>query len=91
MAHAERKTQMKQVLVIAKFDQAEALRVAAGLTLMNDAVKVDVLGPLEESAAVNEQKEVIDFAEVQCEIVLANDLIERVASDIMEADVVVVL
>ncbi len=91
MAHAERKTQMKQVLVIAKFDQAEALRVAAGLTLMNDAVKVDVLGPLEESAAVNEQKEVIDFAEVQCEIVLANDLIKRVASDIMEADVVVVL
>ncbi len=82
---------MKQVLVIAKFDQAEALRVAAGLTLMNDAVKVDVLGPLEESAAVNEQKEVIDFAEVQCEIVLANDLIKRVASDIMEADVVVVL
>ncbi len=91
MAHAERKTQMKQVLVIAKFDQAEALRVAAGLTLMNDAVKVDVLGPLEESAAVNEQKEVIDFAEVQCEIVLANDLIKRIASDIMEADVVVVL
>ena len=82
---------MKQVLVIAKFDQAGALRVAAGLTLMNDAVKVDVLGPLEESAAVNEQKEVIDFAEVQCEIVLANDLIKRVASDIMEADVVVVL
>ncbi|MDA8420361.1 MAG: hypothetical protein M0039_03740 [Pseudomonadota bacterium] len=82
---------MKQVLVIAKFDQAEALRVAAGLTLMNDAVKVDVLGPLEESAAVNEQKEVIDFAEVQCEIVLANDLIKRIASDIMEADVVVVL
>jgi hypothetical protein len=42
----------KNILVIAKHNKVEALRVAAGLTLMNDAVKVAVLGGLEESPPV---------------------------------------
>ncbi|MBK7660418.1 MAG: hypothetical protein IPJ28_15395 [Betaproteobacteria bacterium] len=58
---------MKHILVIAKHNQAEALRVAAGLTLLNDAVRVIVPGPLAQTPAVTEQTEVLDFAEVPCE------------------------
>jgi len=42
----------KNILVVAKHNKVEALRVAAGLTLMNDTIKVAVLGGLEDSAAV---------------------------------------
>lgn len=54
----------KNILVIAKRNKVEALRIAAGLTLLDDAVKVAVLGSLEDSAAVRQQVEVLEFAEV---------------------------
>lgn len=82
---------MKQVLVIAKFDQAEAMRVAAGLTLLDDSVRVGVIGRLEETPAVAEQKEVLDFAEVPCEIVDADAPIARIAQAIINADAVFIL
>jgi len=34
----------KNILVIAKNNKVEALRVAVGLVLLDDTVKVDVLG-----------------------------------------------
>jgi hypothetical protein len=54
----------KNILVIAKRDKTEALRMAAGLTLLDDVVKVAVLGSLEGTPAVQEQIEVLEFAEV---------------------------
>lgn len=79
------------MLVIAKYHQSEALRVAAGLTLLNDSIKVDVIGRLEDSPAVNEQKEVLDFAEVPCEIMDTDASLARIAQDVMAADVVFLL
>ncbi len=54
----------KNVLVIARHDKVEALRMAAGLTLLDDAVSVAVVGTLEDTAAAREQVEVLEFAEV---------------------------
>ena len=58
---------MKNILVIARHTKAEALRVAAGLTLLSDPVRVAVMGTLEDTPAVAEQRELLDFAEVPCE------------------------
>lgn len=58
----------KRILVVARDDKVEALRMAAGLTLLDDQVRVAVLGDLEE--AVNEvqlQLESLDFADVPVE------------------------
>ncbi len=54
----------KNILVIAKRDKTEALRMAAGLTLLDDSVKVAMLGSLEETPAAREQIEMLEFAEV---------------------------
>lgn len=54
----------KSILVIARCNKVEALRVAAGLTLLDDAVRIAVLGGLDETPAVREQLEVLEFAEV---------------------------
>ena len=42
---------MKNILVVAKHNQAEALRVAAGLTLLSDPVRVAVIGRLADTPA----------------------------------------
>jgi hypothetical protein len=54
----------RRILVVARDNKAEALRVAAGLTLLDDTVRLVVLGPLEDTPAVREQLEVLEFAEV---------------------------
>ncbi len=82
---------MKQVLVIAKFDQAEAMRVAAGLTLLNDHIRIQVIGKLKDSQEVAEQKEVLDFAEVPCEVLDAADPLPDIAQSILTADTVFIL
>lgn len=58
---------MKSILVVARNNQAEALRVAAGLTLLSAPVSVAVVGALADTPAIAEQKEVLEFAEVPCE------------------------
>lgn len=83
----------KHIVVVAKYNQAEALRVAAGLTLLNDTVRVAVLGRLADDPAVQEQKEVLDFADVPCEE-LAPDAAEtpaRLARALLAADAVYLL
>lgn len=82
---------MKRVLVIAKFDQAEAMRVASGLVLLDDKVRVAVIGSLEKTAEVAEQKDVLDFAEVPYEIIDAEAPLARIAQEIVTADVVFIL
>jgi hypothetical protein len=82
----------KRVLVIAKNNQPEALRVAAGLTLLNHQVKVAVLGAIEDSAAVREQQEILEFAEVPCETLgQGAAALERLARGIFEAEAVYLL
>lgn len=82
----------KQILVIAKHNKVEALRVAIGLTLLSGDVKIAVLGGLEDSPAIQEQREVMEFAEVPCNI-LGEDrqTIARLAECILVADVVYLL
>lgn len=58
----------KNILVIAKNNKVEALRVAIGLALLSDIVKVVVLGELDDTPAVQEQREVLEFADVPCEM-----------------------
>lgn len=56
----------KRVAILARRNQAEALRVAGGLTLADHGVEVFVLdGPLADSDEVMEQMEVLEFAEIE--------------------------
>lgn len=82
----------KNILVIAKHNKVEALRVAAGLTLMNDRVEVAVLGGLDDSPPVREQLEALDFGEVPRKVF--DDPVwvtEALARDLLSADVVYVI
>jgi hypothetical protein len=79
----------KNILVIAKNNKVEALRVAVGLVLLDDKVKLDVLGELDDSPQIQEQLEVLEFADVPHEI-LDNQakLIDKLAQDLISSDVV---
>lgn len=56
---------VKQILVVARDDKVEALRMATGLTLLDDAVRVAVLGDMDETADdVQLQLESLEFADV---------------------------
>ncbi|MBL8341004.1 MAG: hypothetical protein JNL30_05995 [Rubrivivax sp.] len=57
----------KRILVVARAKPAEALRVATGLTLLNDTVRVIAAAPLPDTAAVREQREMLEFVEVPCD------------------------
>lgn len=50
--------------MIARHRKTEALRMAAGLTLLDDAVSVLVCGELDDSAEVEEQMEALEFSDV---------------------------
>ena len=82
----------KNILVIAKNNKVEALRVAVGLVLLSDTVKVDVLDALEDSPPVQEQLEVMEFAEVPCQILEDRvTQIDKLAQDLVGANVVYVI
>jgi hypothetical protein len=80
----------KSILVVARSNKVEALRVAAGLTLLDDAVRIAVLGGLEETPAVREQLEVLEFAEVPMQRYDA-PTDPALARDMIGADLVYVL
>ncbi|SCZ58021.1 hypothetical protein [Thiohalomonas denitrificans] len=52
----------KQILIVALDKRSEALRMAAGLTLLDDPVKVALCG--EAGADAEEHLEALDFADV---------------------------
>lgn len=82
----------KNILVVAQHNKAEALRVAVGLALLSDIVKVVVLGELEDTPAILEQREVLEFAEVPCEIMQDTaSQTSRLAQEILGAHVVYVI
>ena len=79
----------KNILVLAKNNKVEALRVAVGLVLLDDKVKLDVLGELEDSPQIQEQLEVLEFADVPHEILDdQTKLIDKLARDLISSDVV---
>lgn len=81
----------KRILVVALDKRTEALRMAAGLTLLDDEVRVNVCGPLDMGA--DEQLEALDFAEVPVEQVNVSTVegIQSLAQSIASADAVYVL
>ncbi len=82
----------KNILVIAKNNKVEALRVAVGLSLLSDIVKVDALYGLDDSTQVREQLEVMEFADVTCQILEDSaSLIDKLAQDLISSDVVYVI
>ncbi len=54
----------KNILVIAQRKKTEALRMATGLTLLDDVVTVLVCGNLDNSADTGEQLEALAFSDV---------------------------
>lgn len=82
----------KNILVIAKNNKVEALRVAAGLTLLSDPVKLDVLHKLDDNPQIQEQLEVLDFAEVPYQILDdQEEMIDKLAQDLIKANAVYVI
>ncbi len=83
---------MKRILVIAKNNPAEALRVAAGLTLLHEAVRVTAVGELPDDPAVTEQRELLDFVDVPVDVITdAAAVPEGLARALLQADVVYTL
>lgn len=82
----------KNILVIAKNNKVEALRVAVGLVLLDDKVKLDVQGELDDSPQIQEQIEVLEFADVPYELLEDHaSLIDKLAQDLISSDVVYVI
>lgn len=84
----------KTVLVIAWHNKPEALRMASGLTLLDDEVCIAALGGLDAGDAdTSLQLEALEFAEVPVEDVdPGTDAgIDRLADAIIRADAVYVI
>lgn len=81
--------EQKKILVMALQKPAEALRMAAGLTLLDDAVTVASWGKLPESAEVAEQMEALEFGDVPVvEMDPAGDAVAALAQQILDNEVV---
>jgi len=77
----------KNIMVIAKNNKVEALRVAAGLGLLDDIVKVVVLAELDDTPAIAQQREILEFADVPCELLPdAANQAGRVAQEMASAN-----
>lgn len=62
----------KTVLVLARRDHTEAMRVAAGITIMNHSVRlVFMSGPVADTAANAEQAETLELAGVEPQTTVA--------------------
>lgn len=82
----------KNILVVAMNNKVEALRVAVGLVLLGDSVKVDVRGKLDNSPEILTQLEVMEFADVPHELLEDHAaMIEKLAHDLVGSDVVYVI
>jgi hypothetical protein len=83
--------EIKNVLMIARHKKIEALRMASGLTLLDDIIKVAVIGDLDrEDPDVEMQMDSLDFAEVPVVNVDINSA-SVLAQLMVESDVVYVL
>jgi hypothetical protein len=79
----------KHILMVAVQKPAEALRMASGLTLLDDAVAIVVWGKLPAGPEVAEQMEALEFADVPvAELDPACDGLATLAQQILHSDVV---
>ncbi len=79
----------KRILMVAVQKQVEALRMASGLTLLDDAVSIAAWGKLPEGGGAAEQMEALEFAEVPVvELTPAGDAMVVLARQIIDNDVV---
>ncbi|MCL4184236.1 MAG: hypothetical protein KJ011_12405 [Burkholderiaceae bacterium] len=78
----------KRILMMALHNKAEALRMAGGLTLLDDRIEVAVWGGMPAGPATAEQLAALDFAEVPvAELAPERDL-AALAHRIIASDVV---
>jgi hypothetical protein len=81
--------EQKHILMVAVQKPTEALRMASGLTLLDDAVAIAVWGRLPEGPAAAEQMEALEFADVPvAELAPGQDALAQLARQIMDNDVV---
>lgn len=79
----------KSILMIAMQKPVEALRMASGLTLLDDAVSLGVWGVLPETQDATDQLEALEFAEVPLALLdPATDAMAMLAERIINSDVV---
>lgn len=76
----------KRILMVPMIKKVEALRMASGLTLLDDQVAIAFWGPVPEGPETEEQTEALDFADVPMEK-LHQD-IDGLAQRIINSDVV---
>ncbi len=82
----------KKILMIAQHNKVEALRMATGLTLLDDLVSVLICGTLEDSAEAEEQLEALDFSDVPITRVESDkEIPNAMAAAILQADAVYIL
>ena len=66
--------------------------MAVGLVLLSDEVKVDVQGKLDDSPKIQEQLEVMEFADIPHELLEDQaTMIQKLAQDLVSSDVVYVI
>lgn len=81
--------EQKKILMIAAQKKIEALRMASGLTLLDDAVSIASMGQLPEGPEAAEQLEALEFADVPIEAVDADEGgLQALALRIIDSDVV---
>lgn len=79
----------KRILMIAMQKQVEALRMASGLTLLDDAVRIGVWHALPDSPDAAEQMEALEFSEVPIDVLdPKGDAMAILAERIINSDVV---
>lgn len=87
----------REVLVLGRSDHAEAMRVAAGLTIFGHRVRlVFMTGLVEDSEANAEQAELLELAEIEPESTVPGEELPHVdaralAGALAAADVVITL
>lgn len=79
----------KRILMVAVEKPGEALRMASGLTLLDDVVAIAAWGKLPTGPEVAEQMEALEFADVPLvELDPAADALTALARQIIDNDVV---
>jgi hypothetical protein len=83
--------QDKNILVVARYRKTEALRMASGLTLLDDPVRVVVCGELESGPDVEVQLEALEFSDVPIDRVEEAAIDKAMAQAVTQSDVVYIL
>jgi len=81
-------TDPKRILMVAARNKAEALRMAAGLTLLDDRIEVAVWGEMPSGPAIDEQLLALDFADVPVSGLAEASRVKQLAARILDSDVV---